>query len=156
MKKILLLCCSAAILFTLSCSKKEERVTMRTEMLTKGQWQITSLVSEYRINGQTTTMDLYAAIPDCEKDNLFTFNLDGTATTDEGPTKCDPNGPQTYVNVGSRWKLITADTELKVSDTSKTVISTIVSLTKEGMVLQYEKNENDIPTTVTTEYRHIQ
>jgi len=153
MKKILLLCCTAALLF--SCKKKEERITLRTEIITEGQWKITASVTELRVNGQTTTTDLYALMPDCVKDNLYKFNMDGSVTTDEGDTKCDPNAPQTFVNPGGKWEFTDADTKIRITDTSMAVLSTIVSLDNTGMVLKYETNVNDVPATTITEYAHI-
>ena len=44
-------------------------------------------------------------------DNTGTFNSDGTGTTDEGPTKCDPSIPQT---AAFTWQFKNNETEMQV------------------------------------------
>jgi len=153
MKKLLLLCCAVCVLYVVSCKKEEKRPSMRTEMITEGKWQVTALGSDSKVNKQTTTTDLYVTMPDCMKDNLLTFNMDGSCTTDEGEQKCDPDAPQTYGGVS--WKFMTADTQLELTDTSGSIVYDILSLNDTGLVLQYVKEVEDATITTTTKYRHI-
>jgi hypothetical protein len=50
-----------------------------------------------------TMYDLYDDLEPCEKDDLWRFKADGRLEYDEGPTKCDPNDPQT--SDGGTWTL---------------------------------------------------
>ncbi|HTN45397.1 MAG TPA: lipocalin family protein [Flavipsychrobacter sp.] len=60
-------------------------------LLTSGKWKI----SEMTLTTSSGTTDMLALVQDCEKDDIFTFNTDNTATRDEGATKCSPGDAQT-------------------------------------------------------------
>lgn len=57
--------------------------------------------------------DLDEAEP-CERDDLLRFKADGRVEDDEGPTKCDPNDPQT--SDGGTWTLSADGKELIIID----------------------------------------
>ncbi len=97
-----------ALVITLaSCKKEETTITTKTptEYLTAGNWKVTGMTINPGIEvlGVVLT-DIYAlGIEDCTKDDLITFNTDGTLTEDEGASKCNPDDPQT-TNDGT-WTL---------------------------------------------------
>lgn len=92
-------------LLTASSCKKD---ISRTELLTSGSWKLIALQTDFF----GVPADAYADMEDCEKDNLFTFKTDNTIDLDEGPTKCDPNDPQTR-NEGP-WTLFDNDTKINM------------------------------------------
>ncbi len=94
------------ICFLIASSCKKE--VSRTELLTSGSWQLIALQTDFF----GVPADSYADMEDCEKDNLFTFKTDNTIDLDEGPTKCDPNDPQTR-NEGP-WTLFDNDTKINM------------------------------------------
>jgi lipocalin-like protein len=53
-------------------------------------------------------------IMDCSKDDLITFNNDGTLTEDEGETKCDPSDLQTTND--ATWTLTNNNETLTIID----------------------------------------
>ncbi len=86
----------ASIILISSCSKNEEKTPR--DFLVDGQWRITDVEMDPGIEiGGITIKDVYDIFitQECMKDDLIIFNADGTITEDEGPTKCDPNSPQT-------------------------------------------------------------
>ncbi len=96
MKKITLIA-ACFYLFTNACKKDENKEPQKskTEFLCSGQWYL----KVFNINpgvkiGNSTVTDFYATLPPCEKDDFQKFSPNGTAFTDEGPTKCDPSNPQ--------------------------------------------------------------
>jgi hypothetical protein len=92
MKYVLLLLTLSITL--LSCSKDADDGAAKTDALTTGTWKLTGYMTDYDKDG-TYEEDSYAILAGCEKDNIYTFQPDGTEIVDEGPTKCIANNPQT-------------------------------------------------------------
>ena len=88
-----------------SCKKEEITTKTPTEYLTAGNWKVTGMTINPGIEvlGVVVTNIYALGVQDCTKDDLITFNTDGKLTEDEGPTKCDPDDPQT-TNDGT-WTL---------------------------------------------------
>lgn len=59
-------------------------------LLTSGKWKGVA----YTLTTSSGTTDMFAIVPDCEKNDIFTFNADNTITRDEGATKCSDSDPQ--------------------------------------------------------------
>lgn len=72
---------------TFACKKDAVVVTDNTTLITTGKWKQTAET--------TAGVDTYASFLACEKDNTMAFAATGTATLDEGATKCDPADAQT-------------------------------------------------------------
>jgi hypothetical protein len=96
MKKLLLF--SLAMLGIASACKKEETQEVKKSKqayLTTGTWRLVGFtISPGIVIGGTTVTDFYSNLPACEKDDFQQFFANGTALTDEGPTKCDASNPQ--------------------------------------------------------------
>ncbi len=108
----------AMLLVTTSCKKDDDDPTPTPyEYLTAGDWKITGMEFNPGIDiglGIVIT-DIYNDfMEDCSKDDLMTFNTDGTLTEDEGPTKCDPEDPQTTND--ATWTLTDNDKTLTMID----------------------------------------
>lgn len=147
----MLLCSAACILLCVSCKKEEERITLRTEMITANAWRISALDAKTKVgNAATSEADLYDIMQDCVRDNQITFNTDQTITIDEGAEKCDPDAPQSYAVPNGRWAFKTADTQLELTDTSGTVVWEILSFNDTALIVQSKVTEYDTITTTTT------
>ena len=97
------------------------------------------------------TEDLYSAELPCKKDNFEVYNADGTGTTDEGATKCDPSDPQTYP--GGNWALLNNDTQLRLSNPAQTTIvitADILELDDSHMKIKYPTSGSPGAVAVTT------
>jgi hypothetical protein len=84
-----------------SCSKDPVDDPAKREALTTGSWELTAYMTDYQKDGSYEE-DTYAIFDACIKDNIYTFQPDGTAITDEGPIKCYDSNPQTST---SSWSL---------------------------------------------------
>ena len=103
MKKVVFLSFVAMALFTIGCSKDKgnDGASERMTLITSAAWKYDNAQIDYDKNG-TPDMGLPPGLlEDCDKDNIITFNNDGTGTIDEGSTKCDMGNPQ---SVGITWE----------------------------------------------------
>ena len=78
----------------LSCSKDD---IDKGIILASGTWKLTRHMTDYDKDG-IYEEDTYAFIHSCIKDNIYTFQADGIAITDEGPIKCDSINPQATIS----------------------------------------------------------
>ena len=80
-----------------SCSKDDDSKgePTKTQLLTTVPWKYDTAGIDANGDGTIDTALPDGTVEDCDKDNTFTFQADGTGTADEGPTKCDPTNPQT-------------------------------------------------------------
>jgi hypothetical protein len=79
--------------------KEEPAEKTNTEKISLSAWKYDKLMIDQNGDG-TGDFPLDSEIEACEKDNLITFSANGTGTVDEGPSKCDPQTPQTF---GFTW-----------------------------------------------------
>ena len=104
---------ATALLFVLSACKKDKSLS-KTEILTTGKWKITAMSVSPAMDADgdgDLDSDLYILLEPCEKDNYSVFKTDGTIENNEGPTKCDPQDPQTHI---STWSLKNNENILEV------------------------------------------
>ena len=83
-----------------SCSKDPVDDAAKKAALTTGTWKLTGYMTDYNKDG-VYEENTYTILADCEKDNIYTFQADGTEITDEGPTKCISSTPQTRTSTWS-------------------------------------------------------
>lgn len=100
------------VLTAVSCKKDKPR----EELLTSGSWRASSI----SVTLGPFTVDGYADLEDCEKDDRLTFKSDKTVEIDEGPTKCDPAAPQTF-SIGT-WSLSDNDNKLTYGGTTYDIL----------------------------------
>lgn len=123
-------------------SCKEDPTT--TELLTDGGWNIRTLTinPSITINGVVIT-DYYNQLYDYDKDNILTFNSNGTYTSDEGALKEHPNDLQTKQG---NWLLSESEDKLTVFIAEDTAIYTLVSVSEDALTLIY--SERDTATQI--------
>jgi len=116
-----------------ACSKSSSSSASAQAMLTTNRWQMSD--ATVTIPGTSITVDVYDSIPACIKDNFYTFATDGTATIDEGATKCDDTSPQT---VSGNWKLLNNNTQLQTIDplSQQEATLTVASISSSTLRLQ--------------------
>ncbi len=148
MKKLLVLL--LGITFLLGACKKDE--ASNTDKLTSGQWKLTASVSSFTFNGNLQTIDVYANLGACQKDNFVEFKADGTLTGDEGPTKCGSNDPQQTTGT---WAFEQNETHLVVNGAGYNFDAEILELTDTKLRVKYETNNNGIVTTTETTFEKV-
>jgi hypothetical protein len=109
------------------------RIKSKTELLT-GSWKLTDAVS----GGS----NVFSQQPACSKDDVFTFLANGTATIDEGPTKCSTTDPQTRTTT---WRWGANETELIVDND----IAKLISLTETTLVISQSSSRGITEITFT-------
>ena len=91
MKKIrYYLACVTALIAIASCQKNETQNPLppsAEEMLIEKSWKLISYGYDNNINGMIEVNE--ESIRDCEKDNTYTFNKDGSGVFDENSKICD-------------------------------------------------------------------
>jgi hypothetical protein len=130
----------SSVLLT-NCKKDEKEpeptpapvVLTNTQKLTGKNFKMTALTVNPGINiGFAVLTDLYAQFEACDKDDLLTFNTNGTYADDEGGSKCDPADPQTTTGT---WVWSTNETVLTITETGSTP-SSITIVTNDGTTLK--------------------
>lgn len=116
MKKLVLIMTGALVLFASSC--KKEKTT--TELLQAGAWKMTAGTAT---NG-ASSLDFYATMPTCSKDDLYTFKTDNSLFVSEGASKCNSSDPDTYTY--GTYSVV--GDSLAINDSSTVVKFKIVSL----------------------------
>lgn len=147
----------AVILFTAGCNKSTDSPSGAKAILTSGKWQITGGTVSLSYPGiPTITQDVKDIFQSCILDNYTIFKTDGTGTTDEGATKCDPSDPQVK-DADGHWALQDNDTKLVLNDPASgiTVTCNILQLNDAGMKLQATITNQGATSNTTYIFTHI-
>ncbi len=135
--KALLLIVALSLTF-LSCSDDPSDDQAKREALTIGTWKLTARRTDYQKDGMFEE-DTYAMLDGCLKDNIYTFQDDGTLIFDEGPVKCYDTDPQTEE---STWNFSDHQRKLQWA----TIESQIEELSQTTLTLKYRTSYNVIYT----------
>jgi hypothetical protein len=106
MKKIVVF--SVLLIAMNACKKDDDKPMSKADLLTSGTWAMTAAVSDDDGDGTFETNE-FADFESCFTDNIWTFNSNGSAAVDEGPTKCDPADSQV---VTANWQMTNNETNL--------------------------------------------
>ena len=148
---------SLTLIFS-SCSKDEEELSQKTELLTKSAWKMTAYTvepgfptfdNEGNITGSTN--DIFAMLDNCEKDDTHKFNSDKSLITDEGMTKCDSSDPQ---KTNGTWIFNVDETSLTITEEGESQIVTIVELTQSVLKIKSTETEEGMTFTYTITFSH--
>ncbi len=157
MKKLLTL--SIAIALFASCKKDSSTPAGSKEsILTSKKWEITASTTSIDYgNGLVIPYDLYAVMPACQQDNIYSFLSDHTTLSDEGATKCSPADPQQ--TAGGSWQLINNETQLKSDFTNNPSIQSltadILQLDNNTLKIKYVTTINGPTSETTTTYTSV-
>ncbi|MCF8364949.1 MAG: lipocalin family protein [Bacteroidales bacterium] len=135
---------SALFLFTafvlatsVSCKKDEDDSPQtKTDQITGKNFVVTAMLISPAVeyNGIEIS-DFYSIMPSCTKDDITIFNTNGTATFDEGATKCDAGDPQT---TSGTWAFLENETRLSVTSDGETEVYNIVELSESKLKISFE------------------
>ncbi len=125
--------------------------TTPSQLLTAGKWQIVASTATTNYKGKDTTIDLYAAMDDCDKDDFILFANNGGGTIDENINKCvDDHQIENFT-----WALLNNDTKLALVDSNPDTVD-IVELTATEMKLKMTKpNSSGVETTMAQTLKNI-
>lgn len=140
----MLLFASLLLLLT-SCEKDKDEVVDKSNLLTAGHWQITGLNVEPAIDWfGTPVTNVYSQLPACVKDNLTIFKPNGIINYDEGPSRCDPNEPQTTTGT---WAFNIDQTILSLTTDGETESWNLTILDNQNIKADYQIFEDGINYT---------
>jgi len=148
MNKSILFLLGIALL--MGACKKDD--ASNSEKLTTGQWKLVSSVGSFTFNGNLQTVDVYANLGACQKDNLVEFKTDGTFVSDEGPTKCGSADPQQTTGI---WSLAQSDTHLIVNGGGYNFDAEIVEFSDTKLRVKYQTDNGGIVTSYDTVFEKI-
>lgn len=133
-----------------SCKKDDDdqdNLSSKATLLTAQSW----VSADFLINDTS----FFAFIPDCEKDNRFTFSSTGNFTEDEGPTKCNATDPQ--IASSSSWIFAANETQLIIGQgTADELIADIDRLDADTLVVSTSNYDSTFATTtvITRVFSH--
>ncbi|HWB24657.1 MAG TPA: lipocalin family protein [Chitinophagaceae bacterium] len=146
------LACVVLAGITIVACQKSNNSQNDVTILTSGKWQISD--ASVTIPGSGVSLDVYDSIPDCVKDNFYIFASEGTATIDEGATKCDSSDPQTTTG---NWKLLENNTKLQTIDplTGASADLTLLEINSNDMKVQDTATYQGYSVNATVTFKHI-
>lgn len=130
MKKLLFLCLAV---LAFSCSKNNGNTpkATKTQLISKT-WKQTDILASVGPGVQTSVFK--TVLTDCQQDNLWQFNSNGTYTLFEGPFRC-PTSPSDVIATGT-WMFTDNETKISFNDAvNGTQNFTIVELSSTTMKL---------------------
>lgn len=137
--------------FSMTSCKKDKDEATKTELLTGGNWQLTTLSSDPAFDWfGTPVTNIYAQLPACVKDDLTVFKTNGTVNFDEGPSKCNTNDPQT---TSGTWALSTDEKILSVTTDGDTESWNIEELKDDTFRAHYEITQDELTYTFTVVFK---
>lgn len=114
-----------------------------TDNLTDGKWKLSALVTKFTFMGVDQTVDAYAQLPACDKDDTLEFETDGTYIGDEGATKCNSGDPQ---QDSGTWEFTENETRIKVSGADYDFDAEILELSGSTMRVKFTEDLSGIVT----------
>jgi hypothetical protein len=94
MKQFVLAAFIGFVALSFSACKKSKSKS-RTDLITQSSWKYENAGLDINRDGTVDAPIPAGFLQACDLDNTITFKSDGTGTTDEGGSKCDPASPQT-------------------------------------------------------------
>lgn len=131
-----------SLMLTTSCDKDDDPKTNAD--LIVGTWKLTA----YTVSPELPFIgsNAYSQIPDCSKDDLDIYEENSVFKVDEGPSKCNPNDPQT---VTGTYTFNPDMTILTRNDGTETKSLDIMEITETEMVVTYKESETGVEYTYT-------
>jgi hypothetical protein len=147
--KFLAIAMAATALTFSACSKDDDKTEDPTPtpidynaLITGKDWRVTGLLTV----SPGGTLDVFAAMPACEKDDLVEFLANGSITEKAGATKCDPADPETLNQVDfGLYKTVAPNCALLMVILSYATVKELTATT-----MQLEMVEEDMGITYTT------
>lgn len=138
-----------ALLPFAACQKKDNTPAQK-KMLEAGKWQIIGSTATTNYLGKDTTVDLFAGMDACEKDDIITFFGNSTTTIDEGANKCAwDNQVET-----AGWVLLENNTKIAIYDSNPDTMDYEISSTQLKLKIT-KANSSGVPVYYISTYKNI-
>lgn len=142
---ILKLVLPVLFVITFSCIKDTGKKSA-TQLLTQKTWTLVSYGYDHEANGMIDAAE--ESISDCDKDNNYTFNPDGTGVVEVNTLICG-NG---ISEMTFAWKLTNNETTIDFLSG----ISTIHRLSEEQLIISHYKNSGTQSPRYIETFKHQQ
>ena len=137
--KLIMISFFSFILF-ISCSKEDDTIERNTVLLIQNSWQFERYGLDENNNG--VIEDTENGILDCEADDIFTFNANGTGIFAGGTIPCSIGEPAT---INFNWSFSNKGTELavfaapeKISQLDENILEVYyIDLNSQGQPVKY-------------------
>lgn len=147
------------LLIGASCQKSGENSSnsskSKTQLLTQKNWKIVAhtVNPAVDLNGDgTADSDVFATVYEaCNKDDIYSFETNGTGTVDEGPTKCDDTDPQ---STPIQWLFKSSETVIQINQGVVSLDFNLVELTESTLKVSYTQSNGTVTVTQTITYAH--
>ncbi|MCX8019331.1 MAG: lipocalin family protein [Chitinophagaceae bacterium] len=144
MKNISLFLLTLFLIGISSCKKDKQK--SKTELLVQASWKL----SNVKANGN----DVTSSIPACLRDNILTFEANGSGNVNEGPTKCNASDPNTY---SITWSFRNGETQIQINPAiipGGSDIFSLDKLTETELVLSQNVQTGASTTNMTFTFIH--
>lgn len=110
-----------------------------------GTWKITAQTFTTSFGGQSSTVDQYAQLDPCEKDNLIKLDANGTATNLPGATKCDPSEPNS--EPAGTYVMQNNNTKMMMIDMGDTTVADVITLNTTTLSIKMSEEDQGVTYT---------
>lgn len=147
---------SVVTIIAFGCKKdsSESSEETKTDIITKSSWKYDNAGGDLDRNGSIDTPLPSSLLQPCLTDNFIVFQANGTATIDEGPTKCDPLLAQT---TDATWSFSNNETTLNLSGSGLVGLSgqfKILLLNTTQLHLSKDTTVTGIPLALVVQLKH--
>jgi len=136
-----------------SCKKVESdnnNLSPAGKLLVDGKWQQIANTATTNYLGKDTTVDLFAAVAACEKDDFILFHANTTGTLDENTDKCSWDSQiENFV-----WALLENDSKIALVDSNPDTFSLEIT-NAEYKIRSTRANSSGVPVTYISTYKNI-
>lgn len=141
--KTLILVAIAASFFVISSCDKDDDPVNKKALITANSWKISAMTIDPPIDFLGIQIsDMYAMMDACTKDDLMTFNEDGTYQVTEGATKCDESDPD--ISESGTWGFNADETQITQTNTESTTTFNVLSITSSKLKFSMSETEEGV------------
>ncbi|UOQ54409.1 lipocalin family protein [Hymenobacter cellulosivorans] len=139
------------VVLGLGAGCKKEKTDLKAALLTGKNWQITAIAIT-STGSQTGTVDGYALLQPCEKDNYLRFSSDKTLVLNEGASRCPDTEQQSAGSWDARSDYSTLTIQLNRYSRIAGIQMDIVTLEENQLVLKSTVVQPDQTVVTTTTF----
>ena len=134
-----------------ACKKDDEpKVKSKSDMLSSAggkKWKMTAATATFVQNNQTTTIDAYAKMRNCDKDDVTIFFSNKKIESREGASKCNTSDPD-LISEGT-WTFNSTETELTTIENGDVQVMAIKEISDTTIKAEYVETDEDTGTEFT-------
>jgi hypothetical protein len=139
---VLLVLCTVMIF--LSCRKENNAVSANLHLLTADSWTYDQFGIDQNLDG---LIDVPETLQNCVKDDVVTFNVNGSGNFDQGANLCYPEFPQSQP---FDWQFHNNETQIEYGGATHTILE----LSEDELAIYTEENDGSSTVRHILVYKH--